>query len=594
MSAIYGVVGNASVDLLEAMGERLQHRGERHAEWQTPSGISLGCRWSDLTADLTPSQDVPAVLDGFVTRRSALPERASGGSTDSSLSGASLLLDLFRLSGPSAFRQLRGPFAAALAVDDSVVLARDPLGYRQLYYTRTASRFLFASEYKALLADPNVEARPDRDALQHIHQLKTQPPTRTCLEGVFPVPPGCCVSLSDGSPVVTRYWDFSGSASGLEREDMVDGLRRRMLEALRTQAERGDSIGVALSGGLDSAVTLAMLREVVGDREIQTFSAGYGEGDPELTGAAEVAEYFGTSHHPIILAPDELPEVLPRTVWHMEEPVGREDTPYLYRTCRIAARSVDVLFSGYDADLLFGGMPRHLLFEIGRLLPPARSALEGFLEYARFGREPSSLAGRMLVRLYYRGKAYPAPKVLGAGQVIEADLEFGRSSSGSGPLTDHLSKQARATSHGMYDALHQAFGVHMASPFGDQDVIDWAFRLPDDVKVRRFNQKWILREAAKGLLPERARKLPKTLQRLRHDEEFSRVLQEMAKDLLAPERVRQRGLFDPDYVAKARSRPSGGNPYTNEQSYRLWSLILTELWAQAFLDQRGEPSATAG
>lgn len=588
MSAIYGFVGEADDSLLRAMGDRLGHRGLRRCEWSPNSGLHLGMRWPDRADSPSEPPELPVAVDGFVScRRSDAADDAPRVPDERYSSDGSLLLEVLQSEGPEGLRWLRGPFSAVAAVHDTVWLARDPLGYRQLYYASVGSRVLFASEYKAILADPELPARPDRAAIEHIHRLKTQPADKTCVQGIQPVPPGCCVGIGGReSPTVRRYWDFDPPMTSARREEMITELRRRMREALKSHLLRAERIGVALSGGLDSTVTLALLREIIPDREIATFSAGYGPDDPELEAAAAAAEHFGTAHHQIVMEPGDLPRVLPETVWHMEEPVGREDTAYLYRTCELASNSVDLLLSGYDADLLFGGMPRHLLTDVARRFPPVRPALRGFLEYARYGRRPSTLSGRLLVLAYFRGHACPAPSVLEEEQTTDnapaspEDL--------SRRLTEHLRHQAMGTSHGTYDALHQAFGLSMGSPFGDQEVVDWAFRLPDDVKIRGLKQKWVLREASRGLLPESGRRRPKTLQRLRHGREFSETLETMSQDLLTPDRVRRRGLFDPDYVARIRRRPDEGE-YSDEQAYRLWSLILTELWAEAFLDRRGRP-----
>lgn len=585
MTAIYGVLGGPDSGRLERMGDRFAHRGECRREWKAASGLWLGARWKEGEDPPAPTSGGAALVDGRVSRRSDASS-ASAGLRDP-LESARLLVDGVDESGPSFFATVRGPFAAIVSTSRRIVLACDPHGYRQLYYCRTGQRVLFASEYKAILADPDVSARVDREALQLVQESKNQPARRSCIEGIRRVPSGCFLELETSSLSPRRYWSFDRPVTSSETPGQVGELRKRLLRAIERQAGDADPIGVSLSGGLDSSVVVALLRQLHPNRTIHTFSAGYGPDDPELQGAAELASHFGTEHHELVLEPDRLPSLLPEAVYYTEQPVGREDIPYLLFTCRRASEFVDKLFSGYDADLLFGGMPRHLLFRAGTAVPPLRVPLRSFLQYARYGRLPSSASGKLLVKMYYRGKEVAAPRIVGLPEVDSPRSPVWEGSGDARPLTSHLAHQAENTSHGAYDAIHQACGLEMYSPFGDQELIDWAFRLPDDVKIRFRRQKWVLREAVKGAVPDSVRTRSKTLQRLRHGRVFSDVLEAMAGELLDLDCVRERGLFDPEYVDRVKTRPEGG-AYSDEQAYRLWTMILTEIWARTFLDGNGE------
>lgn len=579
MTALYGIVGDARPVDLRRMGDRLQHRGRLRKEWTASPGLQLGVRYGDRTTAHSDSdgESPPVLVDGRVMQPG----------TANAAAPLPLIREGIRASGPSFFAELRGPFAIVVVTGDGVLLARDPHGYRQLYYMKVGSSIYFASEYKALLSQRDFVAHPDPEALQTIHRTKNQSVRRACIRGVRPVPSGCYVDLKEPAPQPRRYWTVERPVTECPSGAQAEELRKRLLRALELHLADAGSIGVALSGGLDSAVTLAGIRQVFPDRTIHTFSAGYGPDDPELVGAAEAASHFNTEHHELTLAPDQLPALLPEALWHIEEPVGREDIPYLYHTCRVASSHVEVLVSGYDADLLFGGMPRHLLFYLANTIPPLRPPLRGFLEYARFGRVPSSLSGRCLVRAYYRGEQWPAPRVVGVDDSMPRERWAWAREEVPRPLTAHLARQAENTSHGPHDALHKAFGLEMYSPFGDQGVIDWAFRLPDRAKIRLGSQKRILRDAFGELLPEPLRKRGKTLQRLEHGELFSDVLEAMADELLHADRVQARGLIEPDYVERVKRRPPEGD-YPDEQAYRLWTLLMTEMWAMTFLDRPGD------
>src|SRR5437762_1957761 len=156
-----------------------------------------------------------------------------------------------------------------------------------------------------------------------------------------------------------RYWDIPVRVSHLDEARHAATLRESFLDTLQHQTDPYQRIGVSLSGGLDSAVMAAGARHVVGDRELHTFTAGYGEDDRELVNAAMVARELGTRHHPLVLSPGDLPGLLPWMVWHLEEPIGREDIAYLFVTAREAARHVDLVLAGFGFDGLFAGLPRH-------------------------------------------------------------------------------------------------------------------------------------------------------------------------------------------------------------------------------------------
>jgi asparagine synthase (glutamine-hydrolysing) len=531
------------------------------------------------------------VFDGAVDNRRRLAERL--GRREAALPGPGadglLLLELIHRQGVDALEQVAGQMAVALwdGPRRTLVLGRDRVGYGPLHFTvDRAGRFLFASEYKALLALDTVEARPNRDALQVLQSTKWVKPGATCLADVYPVAPGTWLEVDGRRMHTARYWSL---AVGVEHHDEARhaaALRDSFLETLRMQTEPYRRIGVSLSGGLDSAVMVAGARHVIGDKELHTFSAGYGPDDRELINAEMVARVLGTTHHPLILSPADLPDLLPWMVWHLEEPIGREDIAYLYLAAREAARHVDLILAGFGFDGLFAGLPRHRLVDLGLKLPAARRPLEEFYDYTFRSVEPRSLGGRALRAGYFRGQSYPAPAVIGAGP-LPPFAGFPRDA--DQPLTRFLLRGFMVNPYQFaIEHLYSAAGVRMNAHHTNPGFLAAAIAIPDDLKIHGRTQKYILRKACAGLLPERMLAFGKSFNRLKHDTEMSEVLEGIADDLLAPQAVAERGLFDGRYVAKLRRRPPG-KPYTQERAYRLWSLLLAELWSRSYLDRRGAP-----
>ncbi|HUQ51837.1 MAG TPA: asparagine synthase-related protein [Gammaproteobacteria bacterium] len=588
MVAIYGVLGDASRSELEAMGARLAHRGNFGAQWSPAPGVWLGMQ-SRQFADL--ATDGPLLFDGSLDNRWQLGTRRGAGtppacdpSTD-----ASMLLELLETEGPRALELLAGSFAIAWwrAQDRTLLLARDRIGYGPLHFTvDRAGRFVFASEYKALLALETVDAQPNRDAIQVLQNTKWTKPGETCLAGIYPVAPGTALEVDAGALSMQRYWNIPVAVKHDDDERHAAELREVFLDTLQSQTRAYRRIGVSMSGGLDSAVVAAGARHVVGNKPLHTFTAGYGPDDREIINAARVAETLKTEHHEIILRPEDLPKLLPEMVWHLEEPIGREDIAYLFVAARQAARHVDVILAGFGFDGLFAGLPRHRLVDLANKVPLARAPLEQFYDFTFRSVEPRTPAGRALRYAYFRGSDYPAPRVLGARPLAKF-TGFPRAM--PQPLTSFLRRNLLLNPYQVaIEHLYSAVGVRMNAQHTNPKFIAAAFSIPDRLKIRGTTQKYILRKACAGLLPAQTLGVGKSFNRMKHDLELCESLDAMADTLLSRSDVAARGLFDPGYIAELRKRPAG-QPYGRERIYRLWTLLLTELWSREFLDGRGAP-----
>jgi asparagine synthase (glutamine-hydrolysing) len=588
MSAIYGILGDADLSELSAMGNRLAHRGNGTAEWSVAPGVLFGRRDRSADGRIAVDSGVPVTLDGFIDNRAAIAA-ALGLKPHEAADDRALVAAICERDGADALGMLRGQFGVAIydGRTRTLTLGRDRWGARSVYYARHAGCLVFASEYKALLAFRDLPARPNLEAIQYVQCTMHGHPGACFLAGVDVVRSGSWVAFQEDRVNSKRYWDVAIRIAARSEADHAASVRTGFLEALREQTESKHTIGVALSGGLDSALVVAGMHHVVSGKPIHTFTAGFGPEDPEMIGAGQVARHFGTTHHEILMPPESLGEVVHPMVWHMEDTVGHEETAYLYVTAREAARHVDTLFSGRKADMLFAGMPRHKLIKLAIALPPLRSVLREFYNFTQSGRPPRSPLARMLVAGYYRGPTMPPAHVLGIPDFPPPDpLPLGIAE----PLNQKLRRDVfdEPVTMTATERLHSAFALHSNSPFMDFRMIDRAFEIPDRLKIRGLRQKHILRVACRGLLPEGVLARKKSLQRLRHDEALSEALEQLAGELLTPSAVTARGFFSREHVARVlRRRP--GAAYSSMQIYRVWSLLLAEIWARLFLDRRGAP-----
>jgi asparagine synthase (glutamine-hydrolysing) len=585
VGAVCGILGGADPVELLALSARLAHRGAESTEWSPASGLWFGMRGS--AAAQAHQRSGAIAFDGAIDNRGELA-RSLGRSGEAAVPAGdgALAAELWETRGEDGLAEIAGQFAFALwdARNRCLILARDRVGYAPLYFAMAGDRLIFASEYKALLALPDIPALPNRAALQAIHNTKWVLPGVTCLQGIHPVAPGTLMEVREGRAGSRRYWDIPVRPADRDEAGHARRLRESFLETLRHQIEPYERVGVSLSGGLDSAIVAAGVRAVAGVREVHTFSAGYGEDDRELVNAAIVAREVGSIHHPVVLDPEDLPGLLPWMVWHLEEPIGREDIAYLFLAAREASRYVDLIVTGFGFDGLFAGLPRHRLVDLGLKYPTFRRPLEEFFDYTYRSVEPRTFAGRALKKAYFRGREFPAPQVLGTPPFAPFP---GFPRGGDQPLTNFLKRGFLVLPYQhAVERLYAGVGMRMNAQHTDPNFLAAAFSIPDRLKIHGRTQKYILRRACEGLLPRSILATGKSFNRLKHDTRMSELLDRLADDLLSEEALARRGFFDRGYVAKLRRRPVG-RPYSQERAYRLWSLLLTELWARRFLDRRG-------
>ncbi len=240
--------------------------------------------------------------------------------------------------------------------------------------------------------------------------------------------------------------------------------------------------------------------------------------------------------------------------------------------------------TGFGFDGLFAGLPRHRLVDLGVKYPAVRKPLEEFFDYTYRSVEPRTLGGRALKRAYFRGREFPAPQVRGTPPLARFP---GFPPAGDQPLTNFLKRGFMVLPYQHpVERLYAGVGMRMNAQHTNPGFLATAFAIPDRLKIRGRTQKYILRRACEGLLSPSILATGKSFNRLKHDTHMSDVLDRLADELLNADAVARRGLFDTGYLSSLRRRPPG-QPYSQERAYRLWSLLLTELWARRFLDQRG-------
>lgn len=582
--AIFGAYGQSDVDTMHAMAARLRHRGAHEAHREIRPGLHLGsCAHRATPHDAGAP---PLVFSGTINNRAELRQALGPEAGIESLTDERLLWLLYCARGADAFELIDGSFAIALfdAHDDALLLAADRWASQPLYFAARDGGFVFASEYRALLRDEGPAPQLDVDVAAYVLGCKYVPRRRTLLSQVQSVGPGELIRISDAGVRAERYKSLELAVDDARSEEShASELRDCILNSARRLTEGCDRVGVALSAGLDSTLTLGAVRTVAPSLPIYTYTASFSARDPDLALAAEVARYYGATHREIILSPKDFPQMLSDLIWRMEDPVGREEMVVYDAVAQRAAGETDLLLYGDLADLLFGGMPRHLLIKAASELPWARRFIAEFYDYTQSGAPPRSLAGKLLVNAYYRGRPARRPRAPFANDLLGKGLQLAAHEPLNSVLLASISEPSSAAA---LERLHTWAGLRMDSIFHARDVARCAFRIPGRHKVRGMRGKHILRVAAAGILPAAFVQRPKTLIRLSRDAELMRAVSALGDELLSPAAVRARGAFDPQEVAQLRRRVASAR-CSEPEFYYLWTLILLELWCRTYIDRRG-------
>jgi asparagine synthase (glutamine-hydrolysing) len=628
MCGICGIVGPGDKGVIRPMTDALIHRGPDDHGYYVDEDVALGARRLsiiDIDGGHQPMSNedgtLTVVFNGEIYNYAQLRERVlEKGHTLRTRCDTEVLLHLYEDYSDACVHLLRGMFA--FAIWDSrrrrLLVARDRLGIKPLYYADTANAFLFASEAKALLRHPAMRPALDADALDLHLTLQYVPGARTLFKGIQKLLPGHILVHEDGRLRVNRYWDvvFGEGGRRVSVDEAAEEFTTRFAEAVRLHLVSDVPLGVLLSGGLDSSSVVAAMSQVAPER-IQTFTAGFGASAwfNELSHAREVADHFATHHHEVAVAMDAI-ELLPRLVWHFDEPVADAAALPTYMLCRFARRTVPVILTGEGADEVLAGYPRYAWFVAAKRLQHAvpSAARQGLW----------SLAGALPMPRRYRkalGDILPDQSDINRHlgwvgnfdpvlkrQLFSSDLVRSGNGDAIAVLASHFNggdHRPERVLHSLLsldmhtwlvddvltkvDKMSMAASVEARVPFLDHELVEWTAALPVDVKLRHLTGKRLLRHAMRSRLPQQIRTRRKQAFVVPTDEWFRGELREFAGDLLLGKRLRERGWFNPQRLtALVESHWAGGN-----HGQALWSLLSLELWARTFLDGEWPTAAPA-
>jgi asparagine synthase (glutamine-hydrolysing) len=537
--------------------------------------------------------------------------------------------------GPGALARLNGMFGLAHwdEAERRLLLARDRYGTKPLYYAELGDgRLVFASEIKALLACPDVPCEPNLEAVDVFLRHLWVPGPATMFRGIFKLPPGHYLVWRDGRIQIEQYWDVAYTAGEARNEDeLAEELRDILHRAVKRHLIADVPVGLFLSGGLDSTTVLALATRLTGIRA-KAYTIAYRDQDARLEQAGrgdeqharQAAKTLDADYHPILIDPD-VAALLPEVVHHLDEPVADPAAISTLLIARAARRDVKVLLSGQGADEVFGGYRVYAAAQqagrIGALprwsLGLARSGIDlaAKLPTDRFG---VPLGRRMAARRYLDRLLVAAPRTAaerfatlrayywdGAQMplygcafrafveqhpVPDPQIGYFETAPAAGELDRFLYADLKTFLPELNltytDKLTSAASVEGRVPFLDNELFDFAARLPADLKVRGGGGKYLLRKAVRGLVPDEIIRRGKAgfgapVRKWLRDE-----LRPLTRELLSPDALRRRGYFDPAAVAALVHRNEEG---VEDQPLRVWALLTLEVWHRTFVDHRPVP-----
>jgi asparagine synthase (glutamine-hydrolysing) len=620
-----------AASLVRRLCGTLVHRGPDDEGYYLSGSVALGQRRLailDLAGGRQPMSNEDATVwvtfNGEIYNFEELRQRLEGlGHRFATRSDTEVIVHAYEQYGPACVKEFRGMFAFALwdQPKQTLLLARDRVGKKPLFYTEVDGQWVFASELQALLQHPGLAREVDWAALDDYLTYGYVPAPKTIFRGVHKLPPAHWLTLKlhpdgNGGPEVhvERYWQLAYEPKvRLSEADAADGLLEVLREAVRLRMIADVPLGALLSGGIDSSIVVALMSQL-SDRPVKTFSIGFDDQEfNELPHARRAAERFGTEHHELIVRPNAL-EVLPTLVRHYGEPYADSSAIPSYYVAKLTREHVKVALNGDGGDECFAGYERYagglaadrygripaavrrLAIEpLSRLIPtsaPRRSRLrqaQRFLE----------VAGQPAPQRYLRWIGYvpttekaalycPDFQEQLAGRRAESwlwEMWERLTAAGLGPLDQMLALDVE--SYLPYDLLVKmdiatmANSLEARSPFLDHRVMAFCARLPERYKLRGMRLKHLLKKAGAGLLP------PETLARRKMGfgvpvgHWMRGALRSWMEDLLLSPRALKRGYFRPEALRQVVDRHVGGQ---EDRSFELWALLWLELWHQEFMD----------
>jgi asparagine synthase (glutamine-hydrolysing) len=534
------------------------------------------------------------------------------------------ILHLYEERGLDFVKEIEGDFAIALwdAERGQLVLARDRVGVKPLYFYNRDGRFIFASEIKAILRHPEVTPEIDEKSLYHYLTFLTTPAPGTLFRNIQKLPAGhMLVVKRDGAPQITQYWDAlpNQALPDHSEADHQEEILRLLRDSIRKRMMSDVPFGVFLSGGVDSSANVALMSELM-SQPVRTYTVGFEDNEElnELESARAVAKRFGTDHHEVIIGQEDMQKFLPDLIFHQDEPLADPVCVPLYYVSRLArdtgtivvqvGEGADEIFAGYDWFRKYVRINDQFWRQAEKLPLSLRHSL-------------AALARPLMEASFNKRTAIELNRRMGAGEplfwggaiVFDEDFKHQLMSSEMSAEVDGLSSYAAVKDHLDHvarlrpdsdfaasmsylelklrlpelllmrvDKMTMATSVEARVPFLDHHLVEYAMSLPVDLKINGMSGKHILKRALAKVLP------PDLLYRRKRGfgapvrEWFRGAGSEVLSGHIMNSSMRQRELFNYEFIARLLGEHRRG---ARDWSFHLWALLNVSLWYDRWIDR---------
>ena len=627
MCGIYGILsvseGKAEhPDILDRMGNIMVHRGPDDYGAYVEPGIWLGMRRLSIIDVEGGHQPIPnetetvwTVCNGEIYNfRELRTELSQHGHMFRSNSDSEVVVHAYEHYGDEFVTRLDGMYGFAVwdVKRRRLLVGRDRLGIKPLYYFNDGSRLIFASEAKSILAVPGVRAELDHVALKEYLTLGYTPAPYSMFRGIQKLPPASMLVWENGRCEIRTYWQFPNEVDVLMNEqEWAESVREQFEAAVVSQMVSDVPLGAFLSGGIDSSSVVAMMANN-SVQPVKTYAIGFEDSEGgryynELPYARRVAELFGTDHKEILVKPD-VARLLPDLLWHMDEPMADAAFITTYLVAEFARRDVTVILSGVGGDELFGGyrrylgeyygqyynrlpewMRRHVLTPIARRLPSDRhSPLLNLSRYARSFMLSNALSFEERYRTYVqvfnraqRGRLLQESMHADTDSLGTVLAESGYSDTLQRLLYADLSTQLPDDLLMLTDKMTMAVSLECRVPILDQRLVELSARMPTKFKIHGRQLKHILKVAFNDILPDDILHRKKRGFGAPMGAWVKGALSPLMKYILSKESIQARGIFDWEEVERTIVLHEANR---EDHTDHLLALMNFEIWSRMYLD----------
>ena len=604
------------------MMDAIRHRGPDDEGLHIASEVGLGFRRLaiiDLNSGHQPLSNedgtIWIVFNGEIYNYQELRKfLLSKGHVFRTQTDTEVIVHLYEELGPQCLEKLRGMFAFAIWDENkkTLFLARDRVGIKPLYYWKSGEELVFASEIKAILADPAVRRTLAPEIIDRFLTFLYVPGEETLLKGICKLAPGHYLLAKDGKVEIRQYWDLSfvKPADGLSIEDAEKELSNLLAETVELHMIADVPVGVLLSGGVDSTAVLSWAAEKT-DKEISTFTVGFADSGfaDERPYAKLAAETFGSRHYDMTITASDFAAFLPQYVWHMEEPVCEPPAVALYYVSKLARNHVKVLLSGEGGDEAFAGYDNYRnmvwLERLKQIWPGANGAaswglsrLNSWVHSAKVARY-TPLVNATFPNYYYSrtsspyrysgngiGELYSADflKSINREYTIEPVRRLFSTVKDQGILDQMLYIDTKTWLPDdlliKADKMTMANSLELRVPLLDHRLLEFAASLPPHYKLKGFNLKYIWKKALSKRVPNRILKRKKAGFPVPYEFWLRNNFKDQIRDILTDRKTIERGYFQKTAIERLINANTDSGAYSKE----VFSLVALELWHRMFLD----------